>query len=470
MDDDETLSKFERWARLRFSVVGPLLASPPPAGQLRAELEHLARKPWRHPTKDEWVQFGLSTIERWFYTARATDDPIGALHRKPRRDAGLQPAISDQLAKALRQQHKDHPKWSYQLHLDNLAVLPQLESVPSYSTLRRFMVDQGLLKQPRKPAAAERCTFSSREQRSYEAEYVNGLWHLDFHHGSLKVLTQEGEWVTPILHAIMDDRSRLVCHAQWYLDETTFSLVHGLIQALLKRGLPRSQMTDRGSAMTAAETTQGLGRLSIQHMLTLPYSPEQNAKQEVFWAQAEGRLLAMLEGQPDLTLQLLNQATQAWVEMEYQRKVHSETQQTPLQRWLEGPSVARACPDFETLRLAFTTHRSCTQRKSDGTVSIEGVRFEIPDRFRQFKKLKIRYARWDLGHVWLVDPRSEQPLTRLFPLDKTKNADGIRRPRAAVSSDKNPPQPSGIAPLLRKLMAEYAATGLPPAYIPKEES
>ena len=32
------------------------------------------------------------------------------------------------------------------------------------------------------------------------------------------------------------------------------------------------------------------------------------------------------------------------------------------------------------------------------------------------------------------------------------------------------PQPSGIAPLLRKLMAEYAATGLPPAYIPKEES
>ena len=25
-------------------------------------------------------------------------------------------------------------------------------------------------------------------------------------------------------------------------------------------------------------------------------------------------------------------------------------------------------------------------------------------------------------------------------------------------------------PLLRKLMADYAATGLPPAYIPKEES
>ena len=32
-----------------------------------------------------------------------------------------------------------------------------------------------------------------------------------------------------------------------------------------------------------------------------------------------------------------------------------------------------------------------------------------------------------------------------------------------------PQEPACIAPLLRKLMTEYAATGLPPAYIPKEE-
>jgi hypothetical protein len=29
--------------------------------------------------------------------------------------------------------------------------------------------------------------------------------------------------------------------------------------------------------------------------------------------------------------------------------------------------------------------------------------------------------------------------------------------------------PSEMAPLLRKLMADYAATGLPPAYIPKDD-
>lgn len=59
------------WAHLRFAVVGPLLAAPPHRGQLRAELERLSEKTWRHPISKEPVQFGLSTIEGWYYKARA---------------------------------------------------------------------------------------------------------------------------------------------------------------------------------------------------------------------------------------------------------------------------------------------------------------------------------------------------------------------------------------------------------------
>ena len=52
-----------------------------------------------------------------------------------------------------------------------------------------------------------------------------------------------------------------------------------------------------------------------------------NGKQESFWNPVEGRLLPMLEGENDLTLALLNQATQAWVELDYHHQVHSETGQ-----------------------------------------------------------------------------------------------------------------------------------------------
>ena len=55
-----------------------------------------------------------------------------------------------------------------------------------------------------------------------------------------------------------------------------------------------------------------LRHLSVVHQTTLPYSPYQNAKQESFWGRVEGRLMAMLEGEQALTLELLNEATQAW--------------------------------------------------------------------------------------------------------------------------------------------------------------
>lgn len=478
MPGDERPRTHERWAHLRFGVVGGLLASPPAPGELRAELLRLAEKPWRHPTTGEPVRFSLSTIERWYYAARAGSNPVGVLHRKLRVDSGRFLAITDELAQVLRRQYKEHPSWSYKLHLDNLAVEIERDPAlvaPSYPTVRRFMAAQGLLRQPRRRARQEREGeirarehLALREVRSFESEYVSGLWHLDFHHGSLKVLRPQGEWVRPILLAILDDHSRLICHAQWYLDETAESLIHGLAQAFLKRGLPRALLSDNGSAMIARETTEGLTRLSVTHRTTLPYSPYQNGKQETFWSPVEGRLLAMLEGQRDLTLGLLNEATQAWVEMEYNREVHSETSQAPLARWLCGPTVGRDCPTVDALRLAFTAGETRSQRRSDGTASIEGARFEIPSRFRHLRKLCLRYASWDLTHVWLVDERTGAVLSRLYPLDKARNADGFR---GVVEPAVPAPlaQPAGIAPLLRKLMTEYAATGLPPAYIPKEE-
>lgn len=475
MSDSQAPRSHERWAHFRLSVVGSLLSAPPSSGDLDAELGRLARKAWRHPITGAPVRFGQSTIERWYYEARAVANPVDVLRRKLRQDSGRFRRFPDTLAEVLRRQYAQHPRWSFKLHLDNLASLVESDSSlgkpPSYATLRRFMVAQGLLRQRRVRRARERemRTVAAREVRSFESEYIGALWHLDFHHGSRKVLLPKGEWMTPILLAVMDDRSRLICHAQWYLDETTESLVHGLGQAFVKRGLPRSLMSDNGSAMIAAETTQGLARLSIVHHTTLPYSPYQNGKQESFWGQVEGRLLPMIEGHPDLALSFLNQATQAFMEMEYNQKIHSETGKTPLARWLDGPSVGRDCPSVDDLRLAFTAATTRSQRQSDGTVSIEGARFEIPSRFHHLKKVHLRYASWDLTHVWLVDERTEIVLARIYPLDKARNADGFRGTVEAVS-----PAPinetSGIAPLLRKYMSDYAATGLPPAYIPKEET
>ena len=470
----------ERWAQLRFSVVGRLLAAPPAAGELRAEIEKLAAQEWRHPISGKGIRFSFSTIERWFYrSAKERHDPVGALRRKLRPNAGQQVSIRDGVRQALLAQYAGHKSWSIQLHRDNLVALaetqPELQPIPSYSTIRRFFKANGLEKRrrltSRQTEGAQRAEarLFDREVRSYEAEYVGQLFHWDGHKGSRKVLTQRG-WQTPLLIAVDDDRSRLVCHLQWYLgDERAEIVAHCLSQAFQKRGLPGEAMSDEGPAMTAAEIVQGLSRLGVLHRPTLPYSPNVNGKIENLWTQVEGRLIAMLEDVADLTLDFLNEATQAWVEFEYNRKVHQETDEAPIARFLAGPSVLRPCPDSAALRLAFTKTDSRTQRKSDGTIVISGGRFEIPNRYRHFTQVKVRYASWDLTQIHLVDERTGRVLCRLFPQDKTANASGLRRTLEPITPELTVPPTKGIAPLLSKLLGQQTATGLPPAYLPKDD-
>jgi hypothetical protein len=69
----------------------------------------------------------------------------------------------------------------------------------------------------------------------------------------------------------------------------------------------------------------------------------------------------------------------------------------------------------------------------------------------------------------LVDPKTGGPLARLLPQDKAKNASGLRRSiepqETTLAVNLTSDQPA----LLQKWLADYAATGLPPAYLPKEE-
>ncbi len=463
----------DRWARLRFAIIGPLLAAPPPEGELQATLRSLAAKSWRHPLTGKEIGFGVSTLERWYYAAKSAADPVAALKNRLRDDVGRFPSLSPRAIEVLGAQYREHPGWTMQLHVDNLrvALAGSDVAVPSYPTIRRYLIAQGMFRQARPKRATEgallaRDRLERLEVRSFEVDHVSALWHLDFHHASRKVLGRSGNWVKPLLLGVIDDRSRLVCHLQWYLDETAESLVHGLSQAFMKRGLPRALMTDNGAAMLADETVTGLAALGIVHQTTLPYSPYQNAKQESFWGRVEGRLMAMLEGEASVTLDMLNQATQAWVEQEYHRTLHSEIDTTPLARYLAGPNVRRDCPTAADLAAAFRIEVIRRQRRSDGTVSLAGARFEIPAAYHHLMRVHLRYARWDLTRVDLVDARAGQILCALRPLDKSANADGQRRVLAPRAIDPPLTPPSGMAPLLRQLIAEYAATGLPPAYLP----
>jgi putative transposase len=471
----------DQWARLRLLIIGQLLAAPPSRGELKPRLTELSAQIWRHPLHGGDVRFGVSTLERWLALARRSPDPATLLATLPRADAGRTRAVGAELAAAIKAQYAAHPKWHIQLHYDNLQLARVDAAMPSYATVLRFFRAEGLWRQREPVSGPQRAALpdGTREVRSFEATHIGALFHLDGHQGSLKVLSRHGAWITPIALCVIDDCSRLICHLQWYAHENTECLVHCVAQALQRRGLPRTVYSDNGSAMIAGEFSAGLHHLGVLALTTPPRSAWMNGKQETLWNRVEGRLLAMLDAVPNLTLQQLNAASFAWVEHEYHATAHRELQgATPLQRFISGLSVLRDCPDSATLRRHFRIQVQRTQRRSDGTLTVDGVRFEVPQVFAHLRQVTLRYARWDRSQVDLVDPRTGVIQATLYPLDQTRHADGRRRVTkptglssrplatgtdATASSTAAPTDPH--APLMRHLRAQFAATGLPPAYL-----
>jgi hypothetical protein len=180
-------------------VVGPLLTCPPPPGELGSHLAALASRRWTHPTTGEATRYGVSTIERWYYTAKnETKDPIEALARKVPSHAGKVLSMRPELMKALELQYRQHPSWTYELHRENLLALakeqPELGRVPSTTTVARYMKNRGLVKRKKRKKRADEVgsKFEPRERRSFEVSRVHALWHSDYHVGSRRVIDADG--------------------------------------------------------------------------------------------------------------------------------------------------------------------------------------------------------------------------------------------------------------------------------------
>lgn len=468
--DRQLMSEF------RFGIVGRLLANPPNKGGLITELRILAEKDWLHPISHIPVKFSAGSIERWYYLAKnARADSISVLARKVRTDKGKFHSISAKWREQIRKQYSQHPTWSWILHWENVALISDIEPFSvSYSTFKKYMRANGMYRHKkvrgdnRDGAIKARIRLEKVETRSYEVEFVGGLWHLDFHHARRQVLNEKGEWITPIALGIIDDHSRLICHLQWFCSETAEVLVHGFIQALEKRGLPRALMTDNGSAMSSSEFREGLIRLGILQEFTLPYSPQQNAKIETLWAKVESRLMAMLDSVKTLTIKELNHFSYAWAEREHNHSKHSEICTNPYERFLNSKSVMRESPEHQELVNKFRTEFARKQRRSDGTIMLDGKRYEIPSRFRNLRDVYVQFARWNPNNVHIVDPDSGKLLNQVFPLDKARNAN---QERATIINDSADVVENDFLPakLLQKYMKEIAATGMPLPIIPFKE-
>jgi putative transposase len=172
---------------------------------------------------------------------------------------------------------------------------------------------------------------------------------------------------------MIDDHSRLIPHAQFYLAENLDSFRDCLLAALEKRGLPRKLYVDNGSVFRSHKLKYACARLGIALLHATPYTPEGKGKIERFFRTLRQQFLPLI--QDPLSLAQLNEQLAGWLDGDYHARLHASTGQTPLQRYLAHLSLLRPAP--RDLRDYF---RTPVRRKvdKDRTVSLHGKVYEAP--------------------------------------------------------------------------------------------
>jgi putative transposase len=200
----------------------------------------------------------------------------------------------------------------------------------------------------------------------FEAEFRNELWTGDALHGPLI----DGR--RTFLFCFIDDHSRLLSGYRWSAREDVLNAsraLRALRAGLAARGLPKAVSVDNGSPFVSGQLLRACAVLGIRLIHSRPGRPEGRGKIERVFRTIREQVLIELEDHPPASLEELGQTFQAWVEQVYHRRVHSETGQAPLERFLAlGP---RQLPSERSLREAFRWSERRTVSRT-GTVGMHG--------------------------------------------------------------------------------------------------
>ena len=237
----------------------------------------------------------------------------------------------------------------------------------------------------------------------FEAEARNGRWTGDALHGPVIGGRKA------FLMAFLDDHSRAFTGYRWAHAEDTLALQRALRVGLSARGLPSQVYLDNGSAMVSKQLGRALAMLGIRLVHSKPGQPAGRGKIERAFRTVREQFLVELNTPQTAGrisgLDELNTMFTAWVETVYHVRVHSETGQPPLERFLAGGPPALPTPAQLAEAFAWSHERVVTKT---ATISLHGNTYQVDPALAGRKvevvfdpldltELAVRYQGRDMG-------------------------------------------------------------------------
>ena len=306
----------EEVALFRFGVISDLVCSRLDPGELIELISRKSRQHWQIPHSGR-TRISESTIRRWVRMYEQSGRQLSSLYPACRSDRGRSRRVDEETILSLvrlRKEMPDLPVNRLLVELEKRNLCPPGRCI-SLSTAYRILKREGVSG----PVAGIKV-----DRRRFEAEYPNDIWQSDVMHGPQ--VEAQGRKRKAYLIGFLDDHSRLLPHAEFYLSERLISWLDAFRQALLFRGLPRKLYVDNGAAFRSRHLERICASLGIALVHTPPYTPQGRGKIERFFRTVRSQFLPCFHGN---TLEELNISLDLWIREDYHKRIHSSTAVTP---------------------------------------------------------------------------------------------------------------------------------------------
>jgi putative transposase len=365
----------------RFSVIAEAInprLSPADRGRLVKELAARA-----HPLPDGSSRtYARGTIDRWIRAYRAKG--LEGLRPVRRSDAGAVRRHPELLAEAAALR-RERPARSA-AHISDILFARHGVRV-SERTIRAYLARRRLTRQR---LLAEHTAYGR-----FEATRPNELWVGDVLVGPFVPYPRVAGSRRARLFCLVDDYSRLLLHGVWVGHENARAGQHVLRAAIARRGLPETLYLDNGAPYTASALERTCAVLGVRLVHSRPYRPQGRGKCERLLRVIRERFLVEAEASRIASLEELNDRFRAWAEQVLNTRIHAETKQAPIARFLsQGPPRAA---DPALVREAFRWSVLRVVSKT-ATVSLAGNRYLV-DPALVGRRVECRYDPEDLSRI-----------------------------------------------------------------------
>jgi len=398
-------------ALFRFGVISDLVCSRLDSGEMTGLIRRKSEQRWQIPHSDR-TRISESTIRRWVRLYEQSGRQLSSLYPATRSDRGRSRRVDEETILSLVRLRKEMPALPVNrllVEMEKRKLCPPGQCI-SLSTAYRILKQEGLSG----PQAGIK-----EDRRRFEAEYPNDIWQSDVMHGPQ--VEGKGKKRKAYLIAFLDDHSRLLPHAEFYLSERLSSWLDAFRQALLFRGVPRKLYVDNGAAFRSRHLERICASLGIALVHTPPYTPQGRGKIERFFRTVRSQFLSCFHG---TTLKELNISLDLWIREDYHKRIHSSTGQSPLQRFGRHVEMIRKPPRDLENHFRKEVRRRVTK---DRTVSIDGRLYEAPTKLIG-EQLSLLYHEDKPHQVEIIHKGSSHGM--LVPLDKQVNTK-VKRDRPA---------------------------------------